>query len=151
MTHSCVCARQNRHRQRQKKKKKNRLVHLGTSPPSPSPMTSAMLTKLVGNKVSPNLGRRSRSERRGRRLSSPASRRPSSRTTTTTTSTPGPKRRDTNIYGIPYPYSDSFSAVSKPNFASKYSLESSRRDLHDLHFFATLQSQQFSRFSSNIC
>ena len=29
----------------------------------------------------------------------------------------GPKIRDTNINDIPYPYSGSFSAVSKPNFA----------------------------------
>ena len=35
----------------------------------------------------------------------------------------GPKIRDTNINGIPYPYSGSFSAVSKPKFASKYSFE----------------------------
>ena len=31
----------------------------------------------------------------------------------------GPKIRDTNINAIPYQYSGSFSAVSKPNFASK--------------------------------
>ena len=43
----------------------------------------------------------------------------------------------------------SFSAVSKPNFASKYSLESSRRDLQDLHAFAPLRPQYFRKFSSN--
>ena len=32
----------------------------------------------------------------------------------------GPKIRDTNINDNPYPYSGSFSAVSKPKFASKY-------------------------------
>ena len=32
----------------------------------------------------------------------------------------GPKIRDTNINDIPYPYSGSFSAVSKSTFASKY-------------------------------
>ena len=44
----------------------------------------------------------------------------------------------------------SFSAVSKPNFAIKYSLESSLRDLQDLHAFAPLRPQYFSRISS-IC
>ena len=42
----------------------------------------------------------------------------------------------------------SFSAVSKPNFASKYSLESSWRDLEDLHVFAPLRPQYFINFSS---
>ena len=42
----------------------------------------------------------------------------------------------------------SFSAVSKQNFASKYSLESSRRDLQDLHAFAPLRPQYFSKSSS---
>ena len=32
----------------------------------------------------------------------------------------GPKIRDTNINDIPYPYPGSFSAVSKPIFATKY-------------------------------
>ena len=44
----------------------------------------------------------------------------------------------------------SFSAVSKPIFASKYSLESSWRDLQDLHAFAPLRPQYFSKFSSRI-
>ena len=34
----------------------------------------------------------------------------------------------------------SFSAVSKPNFASKYSLESSRRDLHNALLCTALES-----------
>ena len=42
----------------------------------------------------------------------------------------------------------SFSAVSTPVFASKYSLESSWRDLKDLHTFAPLRSQNFSQNSS---
>ena len=42
----------------------------------------------------------------------------------------------------------SFSAVSKPKFASKYSLESSWRDLQDLHAFAPLSIQNFSQISS---
>ena len=42
----------------------------------------------------------------------------------------------------------SFSAVSTPIFASKYSLESSWRDLQDLHTSAPLRSQNFSQKSS---
>ena len=34
----------------------------------------------------------------------------------------------------------SFSAVSKPNVASKYALESSRRDLHNAHLCTVLES-----------
>ena len=37
----------------------------------------------------------------------------------------------------------SFSAVSKPNFASKYSFESSRRDLHNALLCTVLYSQIF--------
>ena len=37
----------------------------------------------------------------------------------------------------------SFSAVSKPIFATKYSLESSRRDLHNTILCTALQSQFF--------
>ena len=44
----------------------------------------------------------------------------------------------------------SFSSVSTPNFASKYSLESSWRDLQDLHAFAPLRPQYFRNFSSKI-
>ena len=40
-------------------------------------------------------------------------------------------------------------AVSKPNFASKYSLESSRRDLHNALLCTVLQSQNFSQKSSS--
>ena len=42
----------------------------------------------------------------------------------------------------------SFSAVSTPIFARKYSLESSWRDLQDLHAFAPLRPQYFCKFSS---
>ena len=37
----------------------------------------------------------------------------------------------------------SFSAVSKPNFASKYALESSRRDLHNALLCTVLNAQNF--------
>ena len=39
----------------------------------------------------------------------------------------------------------SFSAVSKLNFASKYALESSRRDLHNALLCTALQSQLFKQ------
>ena len=42
----------------------------------------------------------------------------------------------------------SFSAVSKPIFASKYSLESSRRDLHITLLCTALQSQNFVKISA---
>ena len=42
----------------------------------------------------------------------------------------------------------SFSAVSTPIFASKYSLESSRRDLHNALLCTVLQSQNFSQKSA---
>ena len=42
-----------------------------------------------------------------------------------------------------------FSAASTPYFASKYSLESSCRDLQDLHAFAPLRPQYFRKKSSN--
>ena len=42
----------------------------------------------------------------------------------------------------------SFSAVSKPNFASKFSLETSRRDLHNALLCTVLQTQNFSQKSS---
>ena len=41
----------------------------------------------------------------------------------------------------------SFSAVSKPNFARKYSLESSRRDLHNAFLCTVVNSQNFVKFS----
>ena len=45
----------------------------------------------------------------------------------------------------------SFSAVSKPIFATKYSFCSIFRDLQDYHSFAPLQIQYFSNFSSEGC
>ena len=44
----------------------------------------------------------------------------------------------------------SFSAVSKPNFASKYSFESCWRDLQDVHAVAPLSIQKVSQISSNV-
>ena len=41
----------------------------------------------------------------------------------------------------------SFSSVSKPNFASKYAFESSRRDLHNALLCTALQSHFLSKFS----
>ena len=46
--------------------------------------------------------------------------------------------------------SGSFSAVSKPIFASKYSLESSRRDLHNALLCTVLESIIISKFSLKI-
>ena len=54
-----------------------------------------------------------------------------------------------NMWKLNQTLRGSFSAVSKPNFASKYSLESSWRDLQDLHAFAPLRPQYFSKFASN--
>ena len=42
----------------------------------------------------------------------------------------------------------SFSAVSRPNFARKYALESSRRDLHNAVLCTALQSQFFSKLAN---
>ena len=42
----------------------------------------------------------------------------------------------------------SFSAVSSPNFTTKYSLESSWRDLSNLHSFAPFRAQNLSKISS---
>ena len=44
----------------------------------------------------------------------------------------------------------SFSAVSKPNFASKYALESSRRDLHNALLCTVLNAQNFRQKSLKI-
>merc|ERR1712025_1416493 len=44
----------------------------------------------------------------------------------------------------------SFSAVSTPIFASKYSLESSRRDLHNALLCTVLQSQFFRQKSPKL-
>ena len=38
----------------------------------------------------------------------------------------------------------------EPNFATKYSLESSRRDLSDLHSFEPIRPQKFSKLSSRL-
>ena len=46
---------------------------------------------------------------------------------------------------------DSFSAVSKPNFASKHSLESSRRDLHNALLCTGLQSHFLSKICQATC
>ena len=45
----------------------------------------------------------------------------------------------------------SFSAVSKPTFARKYALESSRRDLHNALLCTALQSQIFFKNSAEFC
>ena len=68
---------------------------------------------------------------------------------------PGPKIRNTNIIDIfCIRTSGSLSAVSTPIFARKYEILvfifSIFRDLHDVHSFSPLQSQQFSNFSSKI-
>ena len=44
----------------------------------------------------------------------------------------------------------SFSAVSRPNFARKYALESSRRDLHNALLCTVLNAQNFVQKSLNI-
>merc|ERR1719321_1871779 len=49
---------------------------------------------------------------------------------------------------IPCTLRGSLSAVSTPIFASKYSLESSSRDLQDLHAFAPLRPQYFNKIWS---
>ena len=51
---------------------------------------------------------------------------------------------------IKWTFRGSFSAVSTPIFASKYSLESSWRDRQDLHAFAPLRPQCFRNVSSKI-
>ena len=47
------------------------------------------------------------------------------------------------LRGVGQTLQGSFSAVSKPNFASKYAFESSRRDLHNALLCTALQSQFF--------
>ena len=54
---------------------------------------------------------------------------------------------DEHPLGIGQTLQSSFSAVSKRNFARKYALESSRRDLHNALLCTALQSH----FMSNIC
>ena len=48
-----------------------------------------------------------------------------------------------SCHGIRQTLEGSFSAVSKPNFASKYAFESSRRDLHNALLCTALQSHFF--------
>ena len=48
-----------------------------------------------------------------------------------------------SCHGIRQTLEGSFSAVSKPNFASKYAFDSIFQALQDLHPFAPLQSQNF--------
>ena len=65
---------------------------------------------------------------------------------------PPEPRRSLSCHGIRQTLEGSFSAVSKPNFASKYAFESSRRDLHNAllctapksHFFKKLL--EFAKF-----
>merc|ERR1712118_109094 len=49
-----------------------------------------------------------------------------------------PRARTSELQG-------SFSAVSKPNFASKYSLDSARRDLHNALLCTVFESQFFGQ------
>ena len=58
-------------------------------------------------------------------------------------SRPGRRRRTSHGRGMRQTLEGSFSAVSKPNFARKYALESSRRDLHNALLCTALQSQFF--------
>ena len=60
------------------------------------------------------------------------------------TGSPGLRRRMNNELNFP-----PNSAVSTPIFASKYSLESSRRDLHKALLCTVLQTQNFSQKSSS--
>ncbi len=48
-----------------------------------------------------------------------------------------------SVHGERATLKGSFSAVSKPFFANKNSLESSRRNLHNALYFTTLQSHKF--------
>ena len=48
-----------------------------------------------------------------------------------------------SCHGIRQTLDGSFSAVSKPNFASKYAFESSRRDLHNALLCTALKSHFF--------
>ena len=60
-----------------------------------------------------------------------------------------PKRMGAAGRSIGQTLQGSFSAVSKPNFASRYSFESSRRDLHNTVLCTALQSQ-FCHFLINL-
>ena len=60
-------------------------------------------------------------------------------------------RRDVlSCHGIRQTLEGSFSAVSKPNFASKYAFESSRRDLHNA-LLCTAPKSHFFQKISRIC
>ena len=59
-------------------------------------------------------------------------------------------RRPRRRHGIRQTLEGSFSAVSKPNFASKYAFESSRRDLHNALLCTAPKSHFFQRVS-RIC
>ena len=54
-----------------------------------------------------------------------------------------------SLGGILQTLQGSFSAVSKPNFASKYSFESSRRDLHDTLLCTALKSHFLPKICQN--
>ena len=54
-------------------------------------------------------------------------------------------------HGIRQTLEGSFSAVSKPNFASKYAFESSCRDLHNTLFCTSLKSLLFSKMLLEFC
>ena len=58
----------------------------------------------------------------------------------------GPRGLAEGGHGMRQTLQDSFSAVSKRNFASKYAFESSRRDLHN----ALLRTALRSHFSKNL-
>ena len=55
-----------------------------------------------------------------------------------------------SCHGIRQTLEGSFSAVSKPNFASKYAFESSRRDLHNA-LLCTAPKSHFFQKISRIC
>ena len=56
-----------------------------------------------------------------------------------------------SCHGIRQTLEGSFSAVSKPNFASKYAFESSRRDLHNALLCTAPKSHFFQKKISRIC
>ena len=60
------------------------------------------------------------------------------------------RRASISCHGIRQTLEGSFSAVSKPNFASKYAFESSRRDLHNA-LLCTAPKSHFFQKISRIC
>ena len=63
---------------------------------------------------------------------------------------PGPAQQGLGLAKFAKVYTflaGSFSAVSKPNFAIKYAFDSILQDLQEVHHFAPLQSQNFSKNS----